>query len=229
MTATTTQRLTQLDRDVEELKNGFVEVISQLHEVDGDDTSFEDRWQRIVIRLRQLRHDLRPEDFDKEQVLSLSAALLDIADLKDELDGPNRLDALNGLLINFERVRHVVRDALDEHVDGIEGSTGLVTAELLERLPYATRDEVAALLGINRRTLPRWLRSEKAPSRRLQVVARVVAILRHNWTGEGRVAWFHRPRRDLNGRTPLDLLEANPIDEDALIATARAGRSQYAS
>ena len=229
MTATATQRLTQLDRDVEELKNGFVEVISQLQEVNEDDTSFEDRWQRIATRLRQLRRDLRSEDFDKEQVLSLSTAMLDIADIKDDLDGPNRLDALNELLINFERMRHVIRDALDEHVEGVEDNTGLITAELLARLPDASRADVGELLGIDRRTLLRWLQTDKAPPRRLQVVARLVAVLRHNWTGEGRVAWFHRARRDLNGRTPLDLLQASSIDEDALIAAARSGRSQYAS
>ena len=155
--------------------------------------------------------------------------MLDIGDLKEELDGHNRLDALNELLINFERMRHVVRDALDEHVDGIDGNTRLITEELLQRLPEASRTDVGVLLGVDRRTLLRWLQSDKKPSGRLRVVARLVAILRHNWIGEGRVAWFHRPRRDLDGRTPLDLLEANPINEDALIAAARAGRSQYAS
>lgn len=227
MTATAAQRLTQLDRDVDELKRSYVQAITQLPEL--HDSSFEDRWVRIATRLRQLRHDLRPEDFDKEQVLLLSTSMLDIGDLRDELDGLNRLDAQNELLINLERMRHVVRDALDKHVDGIGDSTTLVTRELLEWLPGASRSEISELLGIDRRTLLRWLDSDATPSWRLQLVTRLVAILRHNWVGRGRIAWFHRPRRDLGGRTPLEMLRANPINEDALIAAARAGRSQYAS
>jgi hypothetical protein len=220
------ERLERLDREAEELKDGFVEVISQLQHLSDDDTSFEERWQTIAQRLRQLRYDLLPQDFDKEQVVDLSAALLDIYELINECD---RFDTLDQVLIRFERIRHVVRDALDEHVNGVTGNMSQVLEEMLGRLPNVPRNEVATLLGVDRRTLARWSEQTRPPARRLDVVARLVAILRHNWTEDGIVAWFHRPRRDLGGRTPLDVLSEPHFDESVLIASARAGRSQYAS
>jgi uncharacterized protein (DUF2384 family) len=225
MTATA-ERLEKLDREVEDLKNGFVEVISELQKVHEDDTSFSDRWQCINVRLRQLRYDLKPEDFDKDQVLAISKTLLDIYELAERRDS---LDALDQLLINFERMRHVVRDALDEHVNGVAGSTAEVLNELYARLPDVPQHEVASLVGVDRRTLLRWRDSPREPTDRLRVIAQLVAILRHNWENEGVVAWFHRPRRELDGKTPLKMLEQSHIDEEVVISAARAGRSQYGS
>lgn len=221
-----TERLERLDREAEALKDGFVEVLSQLQQLSDDDTSFEERWKAMAQRLRQLRYDLQPQDFDKEQVVDLSTALLDIYELIDDCE---KFEALDQLLIRFERIRHVVRDALDEHVNGVTGNVSQVLEEMLGRCPNVSRNEIAKLVGVDRRTLARWSEQTRPPTRRLDIVARLVAILRHNWTEEGIVAWFHRPRRELGGRTPLDVLSEPHFDEGALIAAARAGRSQYAS
>jgi hypothetical protein len=59
-------------------------------------------------------------------------------------------------------------------------------------------------------------------------VAALVAVLRHDWTEDGIVAWFNRPRRDLDGRAPIALLD-DPNSEQALLSAARSSRSQYAS
>lgn len=219
-------RLERLDRDVEELKRTFVEAAAQLERVADEDTSFGQRWAVIGQRIRQLRSDLKPQDFDKEQVVDLSTALLDIYELMQEQES---FDSMDQLLIRFERIRHVVRDALDEHVDGVTGNVGEVLDELLGRLPDVPKHDIAEVLGIDRRTLARWAGQTKQPPRRLDVVARLVAILRHNWTQEGIIAWFHRPRRELDGRTPLAVLSEPHFDAEALIYAARSGRSQYAS
>jgi hypothetical protein len=63
----------------------------------------------------------------------------------------------------------------------------------------------------------------------MQTVGQLISILRHNWTEEGVVAWFHRPRWDLGGRSPLAVLSSENFDEDILLSAARAGRSQYAT
>jgi hypothetical protein len=227
MTLTTEQHLERVDREVEDLKRGFVDAVAQLQQTPEVDTTFEERWERISGRLRHLRAELRPEDFDKAQLSELWWTVLDIPDL---LDKGHDLEACDELLIRIERIRHVVRDALDEHVNGITGSTAAVMEELNRWLPTTPRHDVADLLGVDRRTLPRWEQQpDRPPSRRLQVVAQLVAILRHSWTEEGIIAWFHRARRDFAGRTPLELLGDDKFDESALIAAARAGRSQYAS
>lgn len=227
MPTSTVERLEALDHEVEGLMDRFVVAISQLQKVtDADDTSLEDGWRSISRRLQQLRYALEPDDFDKEQLVAFAQALLDIRDLVDDRES---FDSLDQLLVRFERLRHVVRDALDEHVNGVAGDSSVVLQEMFTRLPTASRDQIGELVGVNRRTLTRWLDEGRPPSWRLQVVARLVAILRHNWSSDGILAWFRRPRRDLGGKRPLDVLKHEPIDEDVLLSAARAGRSQYAS
>jgi hypothetical protein len=223
---TPSERLTRLDREVEELKQAFVDAAQQLEEAPEVDGSYEERWQQIGVRLRELRADLLPSDYDKDQVVILFATLFDIRDLLGE---DQSLDTIDELVLATERVRHVIRDALDEHVAGVTGDVGLVIAELIRLLPTTTRASIADLVGVDRRTLARWAKQSGAPPRRLRIVARVVAILRHNWSEDGIVSWFHRPRRDLDGRTPLEVLANDNFDDEALLSAARAGRSMYAS
>lgn len=223
---TPSQRLTQLDREVEELKQAFVDAAQQLQDAPEVDDSHEERWHAIAQRLRDVRSDLQPADYDKEQLVELLASLFDIRDLMGEA---RTLDTLDQLVLGTERVRHVIRDALDEQIAGTDGDTAAVIDELLRRLPDTNRDAVAELVGVNRRTLTRWAQQSGTPKRRLRTVARLVAILRHNWTQDGIVAWFHRPRAELDDRTPLAVLAEDNFDDQALIASARAGRSMYAT
>lgn len=228
---TTSERLEHADREAEELKQAYVDAVRHLSSAPEVDDSFAERWQHMAERLRTLRTGLRREDYDKEQLAELSDTFFEIRDLTDEaakLDAPDH-EILDRLLVLIERIRQVMRDALDEHVNGIEGDTGLIVAELTGWLNGIPKDDVAELLGINRRTLSRWAGRADAPSRRLRTVARVVAVLKHNWTEEGIVAWFRRPRRDLGGRTPLSLLTDGTYDDEALVMAARAGRSQFSS
>lgn len=225
----TEERLKRVDREVADLQRGFVEAVTQLQQAPEVDASFEERWESIARRLKNIRTELEPRDYDKEQLTELYNTLLDIRDLVDRIDGERDMEAFDQLLVHLERIRHVVRDALDEHVTGCTRDVGLVMQDLDRWLPSIPRHALADLMGVDRRTLPRWAGKTGTPSRRVQTVARLIAILRHNWTEEGIVAWFHRPRRDLGGRTPLALLEDANFDEEALLAAARAGRSQYAS
>jgi uncharacterized protein (DUF2384 family) len=222
------KRLGNLDRDLESLQQGFIEAIEQLQRAPEVDGSFGDRWIEIAQRLKDLRDKIVPEDFDKEQLIVLGEALLDIRDLIDEQKPHGDLDVCDQLMIRLERIRHVVRDALDEHVSGTSGDVGVVIRELDEWLPHVPDQTIAKLIGVDRRTLSRWKGQTGAPRRDLRTLARLVAILRHNWDEEGIIAWFSRPRHDLGGRRPAALLR-DPNMEDALIDAARSGRNQYAS
>jgi transcriptional regulator with XRE-family HTH domain len=220
------ERLSRLDTEIEELKQAFVDAAVQLMDTPEVDGSFHDRMVVITNRLKTLRSKLNAADYDKDQLAKLYTTLLDIRDLMDE---PEDLDTIDRLLIAVEQVRHVIRDALDEHVSGVADDIGVVMEELQALLPNVRQDQIAELIGVDRRTLSRWLKKAGPPPPRLRAVARLVAILRHNWTEDGIVAWFYRPRRDLDGRTPISVLRQQYFDEDALIMSARAGRSQYAS
>jgi hypothetical protein len=222
------ERLGKFDQELEDLQRGFIEAVELLRRAPEADDSFEERWQEIARRMKGLRDGIRAEDYDKEQLATLAGTLLDIRDQLDRSDAPGNLDVCDQLMIMLERIRHVVRDALDEHVDGISGDVGVVMADLERWLPHVPDQTIAKLVGVDRRTLSRWRGQGGQPRRNLRVFARIVAILRHNWDEEGIIAWFERSRRDLGGRRPATLL-ANPNAEDELISAARAGRNQYAS
>jgi uncharacterized protein (DUF2384 family) len=222
------ERLGKFDRELEDLQRGFIEAVEHLRRAPEADGSYEKRWKEIAQRMKGLRNGIRAEDYDKDQLATLATTLLDIRDQLDRDDAPGNLDVCDQLMIMLERIRHVVRDALDEHVDGVSGDVGTVMAELEHWLPHVSDETIATLVGVDRRSLSRWRRQGGQPRRTLRIFARLVAILRHNWDEEGVIAWFERPRRDLDGRRPATLL-ADPNAEDELMSAARAGRNQYAS
>jgi uncharacterized protein (DUF2384 family) len=222
------ERLGRIDQEVGKLQQGFIEAVEHLRGAPEADDSFEDRWEAIAQRMKDLREDIKPEDFDKEQLATLAGTLLDIRDQLDQGGARGNLDVCDQLMIMLERIRHVVRDALDEHVSGVTGDVGTVMAELDRWLPDVPDQTIAKMIGVDRRTLSRWRGQAGQPRRNLRVFARLMAILRHSWDEEGIIAWFGRPRRELGGRRPVTLL-GDPNAEDALIGAARSGRSQYAS
>jgi uncharacterized protein (DUF2384 family) len=228
---TSEQRLEQFDREVEDLKLGFIEALEQVRQSPAAGRSIDERWQLIARRMKQLREGIAPDDYDKEQVVLLGAALLDIRDLLDEPDAATNLDVADGLLVALERIRHVVRDAIDEHVGGVASDTGVVMGDLDRWLPGVPDHAIAKVLGVDRRTLTRWRRQAGPPRRDLRIFARLVAILRHNWDEQGIIAWFERPRRELANRKPATVLHDtdDPDSEAALIDAARSGRSHYAT
>ena len=228
MTLTTEERLEHVDNELEDVKQKFTEALDQLDEEPAVDGALNDRLREISRRLNSLGDELRAEDYAKDQVVAFFRALFAIRDLVDQADGKPDLDTCDQLLVNIERIRHVVRDALDEHVTGVADDRGLVVGDLREWLPHTNLETIAGLAGVNRRTLTRWAEQSGPPPPRLRLVARLVAILRHNWTEPGVVAWFDRPRRDLGGKKPRSLLD-DPSSEEDLLMAARSGRSQYAS
>lgn len=225
-TLTPAERLGHADEELLDLKNGFVEAITQLQEHPEIDNSFDERLEGIGTRLSALREGLRLEDdLDKAQVIEFHEALWTINRLLTERETSYDLDVIDQLLVAIERVRHVIRDALDEHVVGLPGDASLVVEELKRWLPNTSNETIAGLVGVNRKTLARWTKVSRPAPRQLQLVAHLVAILRHNWTEEGVIAWFERPRRGLGGRRPAALLD-DPGAEESLLSEARAGRSQ---
>ncbi len=222
------ERLGKLDQELEDLQRGFIEAVEHLRRAPEADDSYEARWEEIARRMKGLRDGIRAEDYDKDQLATLAGTLLDIRDQLDRENASVNLDVCDQLMIMLERIRHVVRDALDEHVNGVSSDVGVVMTDLERWLPRVPDQTIAGLLSVDRRTLSRW-RSQSGPPRRdLRVFARLVAILRHNWDEDGVIAWFERPRRELSGHPPRVLLE-DPNAEEELISAARSGRNQYAS
>lgn len=135
-TLTPGERLERFDHELLELERAFVEAVAQLHRSPDVDGSFSDRLAELGDRLRALRHEPAPEDYDKEQLAQLYEALFEIRDRIDTAAEHFDLDTADALLLGIERIRHVVRDALDEHVPGVRDDVAVVTRQLRSR--YAT-------------------------------------------------------------------------------------------
>ena len=156
------ERLGKFDQELEDLQRGFIEAVEHLRRSPEVDGSYEERWQAIARRMKRLREGIRAEDYDKDQLATLASTLLDIRDQLDRDDAPGNLDVCDQLMVMLERIRHVVRDALDEHVSGATGDVGVVMTELERWLPHVSDQTIATLVGVDRRSLSRWRRPRRA-------------------------------------------------------------------
>lgn len=229
MTATTAKdpqrrRLIEIDTEVEGVKAAFEEALDEVAghpEIGG---SAHKRLADVSRRLAGLKPQLEAADLSYEQRATLYSALVDVSTAMNA--DPGDLDRFEAALIGIERVRHVVRDALDEFVGGANADRRRLLQELDRSLPGIRQTDLAELLAVDPRTIRRWTSEAGGPEHRLQILARLVAVLRHAWTPKGILAWFQRPRREFGDKAPIDLLD-DPGSERLLLSAARSSRNQY--
>lgn len=179
--------------------------------------------QEVVHRI----NSKLPMQIDPDARDEIRRRLIEMLTLK-MVDG-ELLDLADRALIEAEAVRHVVRDLLQEQPPVELRQAGQTVRLLEEWLPGLSVSELSELTDVSVRQLQRLRRDEKSvSSARLQLVARLAAILRHAWTDRGVFDWFARPRVELGGRAPLELLD-DPSRERDLLLLARAGRVQGGS
>jgi hypothetical protein len=86
-----------------------------------------------------------------------------------------------------------------------------VASWVAEALADVSRQRIADVLGVDRRTFTRWV-SETATrpadddARRLRTFARTIRLLLRGLTAAGALRWFELPNRELGGRTPAQEL-----------------------
>ena len=135
--------------------------------------------------------------------------------------------------IGLERVRQALRDIVDEAPASEARSTRELAQWLAETVPVP-QSEWAELLGVSARTWQRWTSPsgtaapEGDDARRIRAVARIVAHLRHVFTGPGVLHWFERPHPDLGDAPPATLL-SDPLELPRLTRLAAGVRSTIAS
>lgn len=165
-----------------------------------------------------------PMHIDADARDEIRRRLIDMLTLK--LTDGALLDLADRALIEAEAVRHVFRDLLEEQPPVAMRDAGAAIRLLEDWLPGLGVNEVAELTGISVRQIQRRrLEGGGESTHRLQVVMRLVAILRHAWTDHGVYAWFKRPRVELDQHAPIELLD-DPDRERDLLILARAGRVQ---
>jgi hypothetical protein len=193
------------------------------------DPAYVERFVETAQRLSSQVHREIPPDLDPESLAEIRGHLIDGLEALLALDEEQPLDSVDSFVVHAEAVRHIVRDALDGQPDGDESSAQALLAGMSEQLPGVTRKQLGELIGVGERQVQRLAKGEgRVPSPRLQLVARLVALLWRAWTPAGVVAWFYRDREDFDGRAPIDVLE-DPGYERSLMLAARRGRAQHGS
>ncbi len=101
----------------------------------------------------------------------------------------------------------------------------------LEQLKGLTSDEIAPLFGTSARTVRSWQhdppKNPQVDTGRVTSVAQVLYDIAPSLTPRGALRWFYRERTQLDGQTPLSLLD-RPTDRERLRQLARLNRGQGA-
>jgi len=190
------------------------------------DPDYVNRWVETARRLSvQVSNELPPQ-LEPESVAEARKIIINLLDALENLDTARPLDTLDQVFVGAEAVRHILRDALDEHVGVRDDDARRLIAYLKEALPRVTQADQARLAGMSARHLQRLAKEGGTPPRQLVLAARVVKVLRYVWTPEGVVAWFHRQRSELDSHAPIDVA-GDPGFERALLRLARQGRAQH--
>lgn len=106
-------------------------------------------------------------------------------------------------------------------------------ARWLDQVLTVPQGRKAEVLGVAPRTFQRWVAAtptepEPNDARALRIVARIANQLRHSLGGAGIVDWLERPRDELGGQRPADVLRDSDSAEQ-LLSLAVASRSSIAS
>ena len=195
-------------------------------EVPAIDPEYMNRWLETARRLSvQVSNDLPPQ-LEPEAVAEIRKIIINLLDGLEHVDETQPLDAIDQFFVGSEAVRHIIRDALDEHVGVRDDDARRLVAYLREALPRVTQADQARLAGMSTRHLQRLAKEGGPPPRQLVLAARLVKLLRYVWNPEGVIAWFYRERTELDGHAPIDIAGDSGF-EPRLLRLARRGRAQY--
>jgi AraC-like DNA-binding protein len=221
--------LADLERKISEDLAGLrddVEAVAGGQELPAVDPEYVKRWVETARRLSvQVSNDLPPQ-LEPEAAAEARKIIVNLLDGLGRVDPGRPLDALDQFFIELEAVRHILRDALDEHAGCREEDARPLVAHLQQALPRITQADQARLAGISTRHLQRLGKDGGTPPYQLVLAVRLVKLLRYVWNPEGVVAWFHRERKALDGHAPIDLA-SDPGFERALVRLARQGRAEH--
>jgi AraC-like DNA-binding protein len=222
------QELADLERRISEGLTKLREAIEAAGPAaqDAVDPEYAKRWIETARRLSvQLSNDLPPQ-LEPEAVAEIRKIIINLLAALQESDEARPLDALDRFFVDSEAIRHIVRDALDEHAGCRDDDARPLVAYLQQALPRVTQADQARLAGISTRHLQRLGKEGGTPPYQLVLAVRLVRLLRHVWNPEGVVAWFHRERAELDGHAPIDLA-SEPGFEMVLVRLARQGRAGH--
>jgi hypothetical protein len=185
----------------------------------------------LVRSLADALADLDPEQLDQDPYLLLEVEKAQVRALR-ALDEDDPVAERRATRLALEYLRALFERMAEDAPVSEDRPAKEIARWVASRLEVPQR-EIAETLEVNPRTFGRWASEQEpqAPSgedaRRLRVLARLVADLRFALTGPGVVAWLSRPRHDLGGSAPVQLL-GDPDAAPRLLQLARSARSSGA-
>lgn len=117
----------------------------------------------------------------------------------------------NGVRVALQRLQDAFAQIIDNQPVRHGRDANVVARWLAEALADVSRQRLANALGVDRRTLSRWVseggtRPVDEDARKLRTMAWTVKLLLRGLTPAGTIAWFELPNPELDGETPTQTL-----------------------
>jgi DNA-binding transcriptional regulator YiaG len=182
--------------------------------------------RRVVDAVLDLSNSMPEgvEGYDVRKLLELIVELQRLIDADPEgndTDGAIELATMQAADI----ARRLRRRLVHEQLDDPQRAAALIFGAL-EQLPVS---DLSKLLGVSTKTVRSWQQGSpvRQNSDRTILVAQILTYIRSSMTAVGVKLWFEAGREQLDGRSPLQLLEADPAQAAVqLIDLARGSRAQ---
>lgn len=166
------------------------------------------------------------DDYDVRRLLGFLVDLRRAVEADPDARDPNGQVEL-GTMRMADVVIRVRRRLLHERLDDPQAAVAFV----LTTLKGVGVSEVAALLGVSTKTIGSWRQGSRVRQnvRRVVLVAQLLSYLQASMTARGMTMWFDAERDQLEGCTPLQLVNQDETTAyPTLIGLARATRAQLA-
>lgn len=225
------QPLADLERliaDAMEKLRGELEAASSDAGAPAVDPEYVNRWVETARRLSVQVSNALPPQLEPQAMAEIRKIIINLLDGFEQVDKDRPLDSIDRFFVGAEAMRHILRDALDEHMGIPDDDARELVGYLKDALPRITQADRARIAGVSSRHMQRLAKEGGAPPRQLVLAARLVKLLRYTWNPEGVIAWFHRERPELDGHAPIDVASDHGF-ERTLLQLARRGRAQHAA
>jgi hypothetical protein len=166
------------------------------------------------------------EDYDVRKLLEL------VVELRVHLDAdPSALDSDGAVELATMRTADVARRLHRRLVHDLLDDPQVAVRMVLDGLAQIQVSEISRLLGVSTKTIRAWQQGNpvRQNSSRVVLVAQLLSYLRGSMSATGVIMWFDAERDQLDGRTPLQLLERDTARAfEPLSELARGARAQLA-
>lgn len=167
------------------------------------------------------------DDYDVRKLLEFTVTLGHLIEGDEEALDPNgevELATMRAADVTRRIQRRLLRQHLDEPDAALEFIFGVLRG--------VSVTELSRLLGSSTRTVRGWQSGgsvrQTAKLRRILLIAELLTYLRDSMTPHGLMLWFDSEREQLGGLTPLETLDRDPREHQALLDLAKGSRGQLA-